>query len=152
VGLVADMQAGAHVIDGLLQLYADAISGKPQDIVQAVRDLVAGKAAIPIALALPRAEATALAQFLKRIGFEDVARFAAATITYDGLAEGEVMWSGVLMLQRALADAGFAPSEGGRRCRTALTTFSSPSTGKMNRSSKPAAGILRLRSGRPWCS
>jgi hypothetical protein len=108
-GLVADLSAGAQVMDGLLQLYADAISGKPHDIVRAVRDLVAGNAPVPIALTLPRAEATALAQFLKRIGFEDVAKFTSATVTYNGLAEGEVIWSGVLMLQRALADAGYAP-------------------------------------------
>jgi hypothetical protein len=31
------------------------------------------------------------------------------TVTYHGRAEGDVMWSAVCMLQRQLADAGFAP-------------------------------------------
>ncbi len=108
-GLVTDLRAGAQVINGLVHLYVDVHSGKQHDVVQAVRDLVGGKAAVPINLALPRAEGTALEQCFKRIGYEDVVKFAATAVTYDGLAESEVTWSSVLMLQRALADTGYVP-------------------------------------------
>jgi hypothetical protein len=58
---------------------------------------------------LPADEARALAEFLKRIGFEDCARFASHSVTYDGVSEADTISSGVLTLQRGLADAGFAP-------------------------------------------
>jgi hypothetical protein len=65
---------------------------------------------ICIAIELPRAEWQALAQFFKRIGYEDCARFASPTMTYDnGRAEGDVIWSAVCLLQRQLAEAGFNP-------------------------------------------
>jgi hypothetical protein len=53
--------------------------------------------------------ARALAEFLSRIGFEDCARLASTTVTYDGVSEADAIWSGVMTLQRGLADAGFAP-------------------------------------------
>ncbi len=62
-----------------------------------------------ITLDLPNDEAAALAQFCKRVDSETVHRFASPCATYDDQPEGDVMWSGVLKLQRALADAGFAP-------------------------------------------
>ncbi len=62
---------------------------------------------ITIPLCLPRNEAVALAQFVKRIDFDTCARFAALTVTYDGPAERNVIWSGVLTLQGALASAGY---------------------------------------------
>jgi hypothetical protein len=56
-----------------------------------------------------RNEAAALAQLVKRLGFEDVSRFASPCWTYGARSEGEVMWSAVCTVQRQLAEAGFAP-------------------------------------------
>jgi hypothetical protein len=64
---------------------------------------------IPIPLHLPRDEATALAQFTKRIDHGTVAGFASPTVTYDDCPEADTMWSGLCMLRAALAEAGFAP-------------------------------------------
>jgi hypothetical protein len=65
--------------------------------------------AITIPLELPRDEAAALSQFVKRVDYETCTRFASVTTTYGGRSEGDVMWSAVCMLQRQLAEAGFAP-------------------------------------------
>jgi hypothetical protein len=54
-------------------------------------------------------EAVALAQFVKRVDYETVGRFAATTITYGGRTEHDTMWSAVCTLQHQLAEAGFAP-------------------------------------------
>ena len=58
---------------------------------------------------MPAGQAMALAEFFNRIRFEDCARFASPTVTYDGVSEADAIWSGVTTLQRGLADAGFAP-------------------------------------------
>jgi len=65
--------------------------------------------AITIPLEVPRDEAAALSQFVKRVDYETCVRFASVTTTYGGRSEGDVMWSAVCMLQRQLAEAGFAP-------------------------------------------
>ncbi len=65
--------------------------------------------AITIPLELPRDEAAALSQFVKRVDYDTCIRFASVTTTYGGRSEGDVMWSAVCMLQRQLAEAGFAP-------------------------------------------
>jgi hypothetical protein len=65
--------------------------------------------AITIPLELPRDEAAALAQFVKRVDYDTCIRFASVTTTYNGRAEGDVMLSAVCMLQRQLGEAGFAP-------------------------------------------
>jgi hypothetical protein len=64
---------------------------------------------ILIPLELPRDEAAALAQFVKRIHWGTCSRFASRTTTYDGRSEADVMWSAILKLQKQLAEAGFAP-------------------------------------------
>jgi hypothetical protein len=64
---------------------------------------------IKIPLSLPRAEATALAQFTKRLDFDTVAGFASPCAVHDGRPESDVMWSGVNSLRSALAEAGFGP-------------------------------------------
>ena len=65
---------------------------------------------IAIPLHMPADEALALAQFVKRVDYETVNRFASPCATYGaGCSEGDVMWSAVYLLQRQLADAGFAP-------------------------------------------
>jgi hypothetical protein len=51
----------------------------------------------------------ALAQLVKRIGFEDIKRFTGSSMTYGTRSEGDTMWSAVCLLQRQLADPGFAP-------------------------------------------
>jgi hypothetical protein len=61
---------------------------------------------IKIVLALPRDEAMALAQMCKRFCYEDAQRFADH---HDGRLECDAMLDGMLTLQRALAEAGFAP-------------------------------------------
>ncbi len=61
---------------------------------------------IYIPLRLPRDEARALAQFVKRTGFDDCKRLGNR---YDGGEEAEQMWAAIQALQRALAEAGFAP-------------------------------------------
>jgi hypothetical protein len=55
---------------------------------------------------LPPDEAMALAQLVKRLGYDDAQRLSSR---YDGGAERDAMLAGVDKLQCALADAGFAP-------------------------------------------
>jgi hypothetical protein len=88
-GMGQDMLAAALVIEQRL-IYRDT----PADML--VGDLSPDKA-------------RALAEFLSRIGFEDCARLASPTVTCDGISEADAIWSGVMTLQRGLADAGFAP-------------------------------------------
>ena len=59
-----------------------------------------------INLDLPDDEAMALAQMVKRLGYDDAERLSSR---YDGGAERDLMLSGVDKLQRALREAGFAP-------------------------------------------
>ena len=63
-----------------------------------------------IALRLPDDEAVALAQFVKRVDYETVNRFASPCATYgNGRTEADTMWCAVCLLQRQLGEAGFAP-------------------------------------------
>jgi hypothetical protein len=62
-----------------------------------------------IPLELPRTEAAAFSQFLKRIDYDTIGRFAAVTVTYDGRAEHYVIWCALTTLRHQLAEAGFAP-------------------------------------------
>jgi hypothetical protein len=64
---------------------------------------------ITIPFDLPRAEAAALAQFIKRTGYTDCVRLASRFDRYADRAESDVMWSALCMLQNQLAEAGFAP-------------------------------------------
>jgi hypothetical protein len=59
-----------------------------------------------ILLELPRSEAAALAQFVKRTAYDDCKQRASR---YDGGEEADAMWQAVMKLQRALAAAGFNP-------------------------------------------
>jgi hypothetical protein len=61
---------------------------------------------IDIPLCLPRDEARALAQMVKRLGHGDCERLASR---YDGGEEANAMWAAVQKLQRALAENGYAP-------------------------------------------
>jgi hypothetical protein len=64
---------------------------------------------IAIPLRLPRLQAFALAQFVKRVDFETVARFAAVSVVHDGQSEADLIWLALIALRNALAEAGFAP-------------------------------------------
>ena len=59
-----------------------------------------------IMLELPADEAKALAQLVKRLGYDDAERLSSR---YDGGEERDAMLTGLDKLQRALAEAGFAP-------------------------------------------
>jgi hypothetical protein len=59
-----------------------------------------------IVLDLPDDQAIALAQMVKRFTYEDAVRFANP---HDGGAERDAILDGTLTLQRALAEARFAP-------------------------------------------
>jgi hypothetical protein len=65
--------------------------------------------AITIPLCLPSDEAMALAQLAKRIGYEDLIRYSNRHELYGKRLEIDVMWSAVNIVQRQLAEAGFAP-------------------------------------------
>jgi hypothetical protein len=70
---------------------------------------MADRDTITIPLELPFDEAAALAQLVKRIGYDDCVRLSSQFDRYSGRTEADVMWSAVCMLQRELAEAGFAP-------------------------------------------
>ena len=59
-----------------------------------------------IVLDLPPDRGHALAQFVKRIGFDHCKRLASR---YDGGVEAEEMWAAIQKLQSALKDSGFNP-------------------------------------------
>ena len=59
-----------------------------------------------IVLELPPEQAIALAQFVKRLGFDDCKRLGSR---YDGGEEAEEMWAAIQKLQSALKESGFAP-------------------------------------------
>ena len=59
-----------------------------------------------IIIDIPDDQAEALAQVCKRFCFEDAVRFATP---HDGGRERDAILDGTSTLQRALAEAGFAP-------------------------------------------
>jgi hypothetical protein len=59
-----------------------------------------------IVLELPNDQAMALAQLVKRFGYDDAERLSSR---YDGGLERDAMLQGTATLQRALGEAGFAP-------------------------------------------
>jgi hypothetical protein len=59
-----------------------------------------------IVLEFPDDQAMALAQFVKRTGFDDCQRLGNR---YDGGDEAEEMWAAIQKLQSALKDSGFNP-------------------------------------------
>jgi len=67
---------------------------------------VTAMAEITIILILPAVQAEALAQLAKRFGWDHADSLSRQ---FDGGVERDAMLAGVLTLQRALAEAGFAP-------------------------------------------
>ena len=59
-----------------------------------------------LTLEIPDEEAMALAQLVKRLGYDDAERLSSR---YDGGDERDAMLAGIDKLQRALAKAGYAP-------------------------------------------
>ena len=71
---------------------------------------MANQQVITIRLELPSPdEAAALAQFVKRLGYDDCVRKASLFVFYSGRTEADVMWAALCILQRELAAAGFSP-------------------------------------------
>jgi hypothetical protein len=66
----------------------------------------APKGRIKLAIDFTDAEVMALAQLCKRFGYDDAARFSNR---YDGGQERDDMRAAMNTLERALAQAGFAP-------------------------------------------
>jgi hypothetical protein len=63
-----------------------------------------------IPLALPALQALALAQFVKRVDFETVARFSGVTVVCDdGKSEADLIWLALIALRGALAEASAKP-------------------------------------------
>jgi hypothetical protein len=84
-----------------------------------------------IPLVLPSLQAMALAQFVKRVDFETVVRFAAVTVVCeDGKSEADLIWLALIALRSALAEASARPADSG--------------TAQQN---EPAAGVNQRRPG-----
>jgi hypothetical protein len=59
---------------------------------------------------MPRAEAEAFAELLKRTSYDDWLRRSNRNKRYgDGRAEADVMWSGLRLVENQFAEAGFLP-------------------------------------------
>jgi hypothetical protein len=65
---------------------------------------------ITIPLQLPRPEAEAFAEFLKRSSYDDCLRRANRRKQYpDGREEVDVMWAGLRLVETQFNEAGFCP-------------------------------------------
>ncbi len=65
---------------------------------------------ITIPLDLPRDEACAFAELLKRMSYDDCLRRSNRNKRYsDGREEVDVMWSGLRLVETQFNEAGFAP-------------------------------------------
>jgi hypothetical protein len=71
---------------------------------------MAASEVITIPLHLPRPEAEAFAEFLKRSSYDDCLRRSNRRKTYsDGREEVDVMWAGLRLVETQFNEAGFAP-------------------------------------------
>jgi hypothetical protein len=65
---------------------------------------------ITIPLDLPRDEATAFAELLKRTSYDDCLRRSNRNKKYsDGREEVDVMWAGLRLVETQFGEAGFSP-------------------------------------------
>ena len=70
---------------------------------------------ITIPIDLPRDEATAFAELLKRTSYDDCLRRSNRLKKYsDGRAEADVMWSGLRIVESQFPEAGFCVRDRGR--------------------------------------
>jgi len=88
-----DMRTAARLVEQLIQLRTD---------IRRAADTAMTK----ITVDLPPDQAEALAQVCKRFTYEDAERFANR---HDGGRERDAILEGTAALQRALAEAGYAP-------------------------------------------
>ena len=66
--------------------------------------------AITIPLDLPRDEACAFAELLKRTSYDDCLRRSNRNKRYsDGREQVDVMWAGLRLVETQFAEAGFSP-------------------------------------------
>jgi hypothetical protein len=71
---------------------------------------MANQEVITIPLDLPRDEACAFAELLKRTSYDNCLRRSNRLKRYsDGRDEGDVMWSALRLVESQFAEAGFAP-------------------------------------------
>jgi len=71
---------------------------------------MANQEVITIPLDLPRDEACAFAELLKRTAYDDCRRRSNRLKRYsDGRDEADVMWSALRLVESQFAEAGFAP-------------------------------------------
>jgi hypothetical protein len=65
---------------------------------------------ITIPLDLPRDEACAFAELLKRTSYDDCLRRSNRNRKYsDGRQEADVMWAGLRLVETQFGEAGFSP-------------------------------------------
>ena len=65
---------------------------------------------ITIPIDLPRDEACAFAELLKRTSYDDCLRRSNRNKRYpDGREEADVMWAGLRLVENQFAEAGFCP-------------------------------------------
>jgi hypothetical protein len=71
---------------------------------------MAGSEVITIPIDLPRDEACAFAELLKRTSYDDCLRRSNRLKKYsDGRDEADVMWAGLRLVETQFNEAGFAP-------------------------------------------
>jgi hypothetical protein len=71
---------------------------------------MADPAIITIPLRLPRHEASAFAELLKRTSYDDCLCRSNRRKTYaDGREEVDVMWAGLRLVEAQFSEAGFCP-------------------------------------------
>jgi hypothetical protein len=71
---------------------------------------MANQEVITIPLDLPRDEACAFAELLKRTSYDDCLRRSNRNKRYsDGREEVDVMWAGLRLVETQFAEAGFSP-------------------------------------------
>jgi hypothetical protein len=71
---------------------------------------MANQEVITIPLDLPRDEACAFAELLKRTSYDDCLRRSNRLKRYgDGREEVDVMWAGLRLVETQFAEAGFSP-------------------------------------------
>ena len=86
---------------------------------------MSGSKTTEIHLALPSLQAMALANFVKRVDFETVARVASVSVVSDGKSEADLIWLALIALRRAVADAG-ASAQAVRPGAAPLTVIPGP--------------------------
>jgi hypothetical protein len=89
------------------------LPGSIADVVDRLSRSIGDAKTAAIPLVLPPLQAMALAQFVKRMDFETVARFTPVTVACDdGKSEADLVWLTLIALRGALAEAASNRVEG----------------------------------------